>query len=191
MVVFKLDRERPLAQVENTGNRLFMVKGPERSLVVEPLERGERSNPQPICTLRRPQNAMQSGMKNLEVNQYSPAESSAVLVFYSAESGSYDLCIGNQPPMSGHGAAVCFVQRNRFAVLQHSGSIGIYNFQNELSKKFDSPLPNSQIDNIFPGGNNRIILKLRRENLVEDRVAMYDIVTRKVINDCLVTGGVR
>ena len=52
MVVFKLDRERPLAMVENTQNRLFMVKGAERSLFHEPLERqdGRAPSPQALCT---------------------------------------------------------------------------------------------------------------------------------------------
>ena len=135
---------------------------------------------------------MQSGLKSLEVNQMTPTEGSAVLVFYNMDNGSYDLCIGSQAPMSGYGSAVCFVTRNRFAVLQHGGQIGIYNFQNELSKKFDSPIPNATIDNIFCGGNNRIILKCKRDNNVtDDRVYMFDVQSRKIVGDVQVTGGVR
>ncbi|CAD7971175.1 unnamed protein product [Amoebophrya sp. A25] len=191
MVVFKLDRERPLASVEHTRMNLFHVRGPERNLIVEALDKTGSGQTANLCTLRRPLNAMQAGMKTLEVNQYSPSESSAVLIHYAIESGSYDLCIGNSPPLSGYASAVCFVQRNRFAALQHSGSIGIYNFQNELTKKFDSPLAGVGIENLFPGGNNRIILKCRRENTPEDRIALYDIVSRKVINEVTLLGGTR
>ncbi|CAD7971042.1 unnamed protein product [Amoebophrya sp. A120] len=194
MVVFKLDRERALAQVDLSKNTLFHVRGAERNLVAEPLEQPDgRTFTKTLCTLRRPTNAMQSGLKSLEVNQFSPSEGSAVLVYYQIETGSYDLCIGEQPPLSGYGSAVCFVQRNRFAVLQQSGtSIGIYSFQNELTKKFDHPIgQNSCIDNIFCGGLNRIILKCRRENAVEERSVLFDIVARKVVNEVSIAGGVR
>ncbi|CAJ1385836.1 unnamed protein product, partial [Effrenium voratum] len=78
--------------------------------------------------------------------------------------------------------AVCFTARNRFAVLQSGGSVGIYNLQNELSKKFDPPV---STDYIFPGGNNRILLKS------EEKVVMYDLTARKTVDEVSVAGGVR
>ncbi|CAE7866195.1 unnamed protein product, partial [Symbiodinium necroappetens] len=78
--------------------------------------------------------------------------------------------------------AVCFTARNRFAVLQQGGSVGIYNLQNELSKKFDPPV---SADFIFPGGNNRILLKS------EEKIVMYDLTARKTVDEVSVAGGVR
>ena len=72
------------------------------------------------------------------------------------DGGCYDLFVGPNNVTSdtsisakqGNASAVCFTARNRFAVLQSGGSVGIYNLQNELSKKFDPPV---STDYIFPG----------------------------------------
>jgi coatomer protein complex subunit alpha (xenin) len=132
---------------------------------------------------------MTSGMKTLHYNTYNSTEIN-ILVFYSQENGCYDLFVGpndvssgsSVSPKQGNGQAVCFTTRNRFAVLQQSGGIGIYNLQNELSKKFDPPSPT---DNIFPGGNNRILLKS------EEQIVMYDLTKMKKVADVAVPGGTR
>lgn len=197
MVIFKLDRERPLAMVDRMY--LYTVRGAEKSLVVEPLADATQQNPnmqnqmpptQALCQLRRPLNSMRSGFRHLEVNQLCPAEACAVLITYSMENGSYDLCIGSEPPKSGYGLGAAFVTRNRFAVLEHNGQIGLYNFQNQLSKKFDNPIASgTSIDAIFPGGLNRVILKAKREQSGEEKTYLFDTVSRKIVNEVLVAGG--
>ena len=105
-------------------------------------------------------------------------------------SGCYDLFVGPSrmtgdtsiSPKQGSARAVAFTARSRFAVLQHSGSIGVYNLQNELSKKFDPPVTT---DYIYPGGNNRVLLKS------EEKMVMYDLTARKTIDEVAVPGGVR
>jgi len=185
MVVFKLDCERPLAMCSN--NKLFCVQ--ERNVQVVDLDKAALTGQQ-VASCRRPPNAMTSGMKSLMHNPYNPTELN-VLVFYSQDNGCYDLFVGANEtsgdsyisPKQGNAQAVCFTTRNRFAVLQHSGSVGIYNLQNELSKKVD--IPGITADYIYPGGNNRILLKS------EEKVYMYDLTARKVVDEVAVPGGVR
>jgi len=183
MVVFKLDCERPLAQ--SHGNHLYVVQ--DRDVHVIDLDKQLTGKQMASC--RRASNAMTSGMKSLQFNVHNPSEINA-LVFYTQDEGCYDLFVGpNQlsgdthvSAKQGTAKAVTFTARNRFAVLQHSGSIGIYNLQNELSKKFDPPMPT---DYIFQGGNNRILLKS------EEKIVMYDLTARKVVDEVVVAGGVR
>lgn len=183
MVVFKLDCERPLAQ--SFGHNLFMVQ--EREVQVVDLDKGLKGVQVGSC--RRASNAMTSGLKSLQFNAYNPSETN-ILVYYTQDGGCYDLFVGPNnissdtsiSPKQGNAQAVCFTGRNRFAVLQQGGSIGIYNLQNELSKKFDPPV---SVDYIFPGGNNRILLKS------EEKVVMYDLTARKTVDELSIAGGVR
>jgi len=185
MVVFKMDCERPLAMCSN--NKLYCVQ--ERNVQVVDLDKAGLTGQQ-MASCRRPPNAMTSGMKSLMHNPYNPTELN-VLVYYSQDNGCYDLFVGPSEssgdsyvtPKQGNAQAVCFTTRNRFAVLQHSGSVGIYNLQNELSKKLD--VPGITPDYIYPGGNNRILLK------VEEKIYMYDITARKIVDEVAVPGGVR
>merc|ERR1719502_2493937 len=187
MVVFKLDCERPLAMCNN--NHLYVVQ--DRNIQSIDLDKASLTGHQ-IASCRRPPNAMTSGMKTLMFNSYNPSETN-VLVFYSQDNGCYDLFCGPSDmsssgdsylsPKQGNAQAVCFTARNRFAVLQHSGSIGIYNLQNELSKKID--VPGVTADYIYPGGNNRILLKS------EEKIYMYDLTARKIIDEVAVPGSVR
>mmetsp|Transcript_66984 Transcript_66984/g.157137 ORF Transcript_66984/g.157137 Transcript_66984/m.157137 type:complete len:1236 (+) Transcript_66984:48-3755(+) len=183
MVVFKLDCERPLAQCH--GHSLFVVQ--DREVQVVDLDKGLKGVQLGSC--RRAANAMTSGLKSLQFNTYNPTETN-ILVFYTQDGGCYDLFVGasnitadtNISPKQGNAQAVCFTARNRFAVLQQGGSVGIYNLQNELSKKFDPPV---SADFIFPGGNNRILLKS------EEKIVMYDLTARKTVDEVSVAGGVR
>lgn len=183
MVVFKLDRERPPSQC--FGHTLYMVQ--ERDVHVVDLDKGTKGCQLGGC--RRPTNAMNSGIQSLQVNFLNPTEIN-VLVYYSQDSGCYDLFVGpasltadtSVSPKQGNASAVAFTARNRFAVLQQSGSIGIYNLQNELSKKFEPPVTT---DYIFPGGNNRILLKS------EEKMVLYDLTARKTVDELSVPGGVR
>mmetsp|Transcript_20482 Transcript_20482/g.45185 ORF Transcript_20482/g.45185 Transcript_20482/m.45185 type:complete len:1235 (-) Transcript_20482:65-3769(-) len=183
MVVFKLDRERPLADC--TGGSLYAVQ--DREVQVIDLEKDLKGHQLASC--RRAPNPMISGMKSLQHNPYNATEIN-VLVFYTQDEGCYDLFVGPSrmtgdtsiSPKQGSARAVAFTARSRFAVLQHSGSIGIYNLQNELSKKFDPPVTT---DYIYPGGNNRVLLKS------EEKMVMYDLTARKTIDEVAVPGGVR
>jgi coatomer protein complex subunit alpha (xenin) len=184
MVVFKLDCERPLAM--SHGNNLYVVQ--ERDVHVVDLDKNLKGNQMASC--RRPPNAMASGMKSLQHNAYNPSEINILIFYTQPENGCYDLFVGpssvtsdtNVSPKQGNAQAVAFTARNRFAVLQHSGAIGIYNLQNELSKKFEPPV---NTDYIFPGGNNRVLLKS------EEKVVLYDLTARKTVDEVAVPGGVR
>ena len=46
--------------------------------------------------------------------------------------------------------------RNRFAALNASGSIGVYNLNNELGKRIDPPVP---VDKLFSAQTNHLLLK--------------------------------
>mmetsp|Transcript_59015 Transcript_59015/g.104866 ORF Transcript_59015/g.104866 Transcript_59015/m.104866 type:complete len:1226 (+) Transcript_59015:36-3713(+) len=184
MVVFKLDCERPLTMAH--GNNLFVVQ--DREVQVVDLEKqGLKGNQLASC--RRSTNAMTSGLKSLQHNTLNPSEIN-ILVYYTQDGGCYDLFVGannnsadtSLSPKQGAAQAVAFTARNRFAVLQQGGSIGIYNLQNELSKKFEPPVTT---DYIFPGGNNRLLLKS------EEKVVMYDLTARKTVDEVSVAGGVR
>lgn len=183
MVVFKLDCERPLSMCQ--GGNLCVVQ--ERDVQLINLDTGLSGHKLASC--RQASNAMTSGMKSLQYNAYNSTETN-VLVYYTQDNGCYDLFVGpgnlsgdtHVSPKQGNAQAVCFTTRNRFAVLQHSGSIGIYNLENELSKKFEPPVPT---DYIFPGGNNRILLKS------EEKMVLYDLTARKVVDEVAVPGGVR
>lgn len=149
------DCERPLAQ--SFGHNLFTVQ--EREVQVIDLDKGLKGVQVGSC--KRASNAMTSGLKSLQFNAYNPSETN-ILVYYTQDGGCYDLFVGPNnitndtsiSPKQGNAQAVCFTARNRFAVLQPGGSIGIYNLQNELSKKFDMPI---SVDYIFPGENMHLI----------------------------------
>lgn len=181
MVVFKLDCERPLAACG--ANNLYIVQ--ERDVNVIDLDRNLTGKL--IGNCRRAANSMTSGMKSLQFNTYNSTETN-VLVYYTQDDGGYDLFVGPNngdahiSAKTGVARAVAFTARNKFAVLQTSGSIGIYNLQNELSKKFEPPCPT---DHIFPGGSNRLLLKN------EEKIVMYELNNRKVIDEVTVPGGVR
>jgi len=187
MVVFKLDCERPLSMC--TNNTLYVVQ--ERNVQVVNTDSSGMKGTQ-IASCRRPPNAMTSGMKSLMHNVYNSTELN-VLVFYTQDNGCYDLFVGPNDvsgsgdsyisPKQGNAQAVCFIARNKFAILQHSGKIGIYNMQNEHQKTIEPPVPT---DYIYPGGNNRMLLKS------EEKIIMLDTNSKKVVGDDVsVPGGVR
>jgi len=167
------------------GSNLYVVQ--ERDVHVIDMDKSLKGNQ--VASCRRPPNAMISGMKSLQFNSYNTTEMN-VLVYYTQDNGCYDLFVGPNgtnsdshiSPKQGNAQSVAFTARNRFAVLQHSGAVGIYNLQNELSKKFEPPV---STDFIFPGGNDRILLKS------EEKIVMWDLTRRKVVDEAVVPGGVR
>jgi len=181
MVVFKLDTERPMTSC--LGSQLYVVQ--DREVQQVDLDKSLKGTQKASC--RRALNAMTSGIKSMQFNPYNSTEAN-ILVYYSQEGGCYDLFVGannacNMSPLQGSGNAVAFVARNRFAVLQQSGSVCIYNMQNELSKKLEPP-PLASADNVFPGGSNRLIIK------AEEKLVLYDL-TKKTVGEVLVPGGCR
>eukprot|EP00397_Hematodinium_sp_SG-2012_P000797 GEMP01000798.1.p1 GENE.GEMP01000798.1~~GEMP01000798.1.p1 ORF type:complete len:1208 (+),score=227.47 GEMP01000798.1:233-3856(+) len=177
MVVFKLDRERPLFAMQ--GKTLYSVQ--DRSLVRQDVTANTAEN-QVVVQLRRAPNAMISGFKTMQINPLSPTEPN-ILVHYGTDGGSYDIIVNGQVE-PGDGMGVAFTNRTKFAVLFQSGSIGIYNMRNELSKKFDPPISGT-VENIFFGGDNRLLLKS------EEKVYLYCFRERKIIEETSVSGGVR
>lgn len=142
-----------------------------------------------MASCRRPTNAMVSGVRSLEVNPFNTAESN-LLVMYDGDAAGYDIFAGNPShegsyllsARQGSGTAVCFVARNRFAVLLKENHIGIYNLQNELSKTFDSPTPCTAI---HMGGNNRVMLR------DDTKASLYDLTSRKIVAECSIPSGTR
>jgi coatomer protein complex subunit alpha (xenin) len=188
MVVFKLDRERPLYGSPPSAGHVYVVKNrqltavsPDGSSIV-------------IGACKKQLSAMSSGYKSLVVNPFNSTEMN-VLVTYEYDGGCYELYTGTnqsvlrgassdqqQPSVaSGPGSSVVFIARNRFTVLSKDGlSISVFSLHNELSKKVDLPIV---AESIFAGGlSNRIILKS------EDKVVLLDVGSREIIGELALTG---
>mmetsp|Transcript_119841 Transcript_119841/g.189744 ORF Transcript_119841/g.189744 Transcript_119841/m.189744 type:complete len:1240 (+) Transcript_119841:60-3779(+) len=190
MVVFKLDCERPLSMCNN--NMLYVIQNVSQDRIVHAVDlekAGMKATSLAKC--RSAQNAMTTGLKSLMFNTYNRQETN-ILVMYSQDGGCFDLFVassdqsGDISPVQDRPSsaqAVCFTARNRFAVLQSSGSIGIHNLQNEISKKID--IPGVTPDYIYAGGPDRILLKC------EEKVMMYDLTAKKIIDEISVPGNVR
>ena len=190
MVVFKLDRERPLcgAAVGSSG-LVYVVK----NRVLTAINPGDNSAI-PIGNCRKQVSAMATGFKSLCVNPFNSTELN-VLVTYDTED-AYDLFTGaNQVVLKpsevasveakkGSGCSVAFIARNRFAVLGKEGNVvNIYSTHNELSKKLDLPF---NADAIFAGGvSNRLVLR------VDDKVVLMDVGSREVIAELSLPGAAR
>ncbi|EER14353.1 coatomer alpha subunit, putative, partial [Perkinsus marinus ATCC 50983] len=153
-----------------------------------------------LSSLRRPPNAMVSSLRSLMVNPFSSTDMNAIVMYVDQQGvGSYDLysCTNAQlaqglrdPLAPKEGAAcngACFVSRNRLAVLHRDNTIGLYNLNNELVKKFDPPVPKNQsnVEAIYQGGNNKVLLRSG------EVVQLFDFNTRSVVGEITVAGGVR
>mmetsp|Transcript_56439 Transcript_56439/g.121103 ORF Transcript_56439/g.121103 Transcript_56439/m.121103 type:complete len:1219 (-) Transcript_56439:381-4037(-) len=187
MVVFKLDRERPIAQ--SNASTLFYVQ--DRQVFSRDMDKAAGSE-RMLFACRRAANQMTSGMRYLCMNPFNSSTSEAnCLIYYDQDGGAYDLLMTadvSRPDKSqthqGQCQGICFTARNRFAVLSKDGSISIMNLNNENTKKFEAPNGMTP-DNIFPGGNNRLVIK------GEDKLVLYDLTSRKVINELTMSGGAR
>eukprot|EP00051_Salpingoeca_urceolata_P033954 m.22896 g.22896 ORF g.22896 m.22896 type:complete len:1318 (-) comp6997_c0_seq1:3-3956(-) len=170
MVVFKLERERPA--YASHGNTLYYVK----DRYVRMYEFGT-SKDNPAMSIRRhgsgaPQNKAHS-------LAYNPAEN-AVLLTCDVENGQYELY---QIPGSGdadasseakRGAGRCavWVARNRFAVLDKSGTILIKNLKNETSKKLSVPC---SPEAMFYAGTGSLLLS------TDDSVVLLDVQQKRAV----------
>ena len=75
--------------------------------------------------------------------------------------------------MRGTGKGCCFVARNRFAVLDRSRStILIKNMNNEMTKKFDTPIPSP--DNIFFAGTVGRMLITKGKAETQLKIVYYE-----------------
>ena len=176
MLVFKLDKERPMFAA--SSSHLLVLR--DRNLCAISLSDGSLSSASVSSCGRAAPNSMVSGLKSLVLNTMNSTELN-VLVKYDQDEG-FDLMVGNVQSarrVTGSGIDAAFVARNRFAVLNKDGSLGIYSLQNELTKRIEAPF---SCDAIFAGGNNRLILKC------DDRAVLFDVSTKAVVGTLVFPG---
>lgn len=178
MIVFKLERERPAFSV--SGGRLYYVK--ERYLRMYEYR---QNRDVPIVSLRRSSSggtSLGTAPWGMQYNCMNQSETN-LLIWSKAEGGSYELVTmtrngaGETEPLRGNGRGCAFVARNRFAVLDRSRSqILIKNMNNEMTKKFDVPVPAP--DQIFFAGTVGRLLITK-----DDRVFLYENNARRILAD--------
>ncbi|KAF8819543.1 putative coatomer protein complex, subunit alpha, partial [Cardiosporidium cionae] len=188
MVVFKMDCERPAFSCHHS--MLFHIK--ENNFQMYNFEEDHSVS---ITTCRKPSNAMSSGPKHLLINIQNSTEINALFLYPEGDAYSYDLIICDnldskknitqQSPVqtrSGNGVSLAFASHNRFALLDGNNSLGIYNLNNELTKRIKL---NITVDKIFSAGHNRLLLKH------DETVSLYDLTTRKIVASIACNGEFR
>lgn len=181
LVVFKLQRERPAYDCGTDKSQLFYCK--DRFIRAHNLSNGKD------VALFSTRSYNQPGVadpRTMYYNSLNPNEHNFLLISDS-DGGTYELytmkkgVAGEEPrPSRGLGASVCFVSRNRFAVLDHSSKqIYLKSMDNETKKKIDLPNPNT--DAIFPAGIGRILCR------AGERMILFDLQTKQVITDLMTT----
>ena len=199
MVIFKLDRERPLCGAplasSTISNYVFVVK----NRMLTAVNSQDVSQVSVIGNCRKQASPMSSGFKALAVNPYNSTELN-VLVTYDSPGEGYDLFNGpnqvvlrpsagaDQPAVQAKegsgGSAVAFIARNRFAVLAKDGAnLNIYSTHNELVKKIELPFV---AQGLFPGGStNKVILS------VEDKAVLFDTASKEILGELILGSPVR
>ncbi|CAH8625441.1 unnamed protein product [Schistosoma guineensis] len=167
-VVFKLERERPAFTVYK--DYMFYVKLPHLRRVDFAVTKDV-----PVIQLREGRgqavsvgyNPIENAMLVLSRPRQSELNSSANISITSGTSMVYDLYMlpktmgsSNIQPehvesRSGSGIAVAWIGRNRFAVLESSGSIVIKNLSNENVKKVSY----SGVDQFFYAGTGNLLIR--------------------------------
>eukprot|EP01071_Lankesteria_metandrocarpae_P006581 Lankesteria_metandrocarpae@DN4409_c0_g1_i1.p1 len=190
MVVFKLDRERP--PHECWDKYLFVVR--DKHLTIHDLTSDVSSS---FVSTRRPTSPICFGPRQLLFNHFSPSEANFLLFYKESDTtvASYDLVTGgplerwmqnsatnNAQTRTGNGVSVAFVARNRFVVLESSGTLGVYNLSNEIGRRIELPVP---VEKVFSATPNRVLLKS------EDRVILFDLTTRAIVSEVTCAGGPR
>merc|ERR1719375_2906065 len=181
MLVFKLERERPVYSYVPGAGRLLYVK--DRYLRQLDLA---RQDDVPMLLVRRGSQGLGQGFRSMSFN---PAENLALLQS-DADGGTYELV---QVPkdasrteslsdgLRSQGRSAVFVARNRFAVLDPgSNSILVKNLQNETTKRVPSPCGKTEA--IHYGGTGTILVK------GDDKVVLFDIQQRLVVAEAAVPG---
>ncbi|CAG0901661.1 unnamed protein product [Darwinula stevensoni] len=170
MLVFKLERERPVYSVQ--GNILYYVKDrflrqldftTKKDIAVMQLRGSTRSPPYSMS--------------------WNSAEHAVILCFRAPaqENSAYDLYmvpkdVSTQTPDSvesrrSSGLTAVWVARNRFVVFDKTHTILIKNLKNEVTKKVQVP----SCDEIFYGGTGMLILR------DSDHVTLYDVQQKKTL----------
>jgi coatomer protein complex subunit alpha (xenin) len=181
MTVFKLERERPAC--DTIAGRCFYVK--ERYLRMYEFQSGRDIM---LGSLRRTASnttpGIGGGPRTLQYNAFNKNDNN-IIITSDADGGSYELISFGQDSHTsgdaqdvrrGTGLAAVFLARDKFVVLDKSRQLVVKNFQNETTKKSNPPLPS--IDGLFAAGvSGRVILRS------DDRVMLYDLMARKVVNE--------
>ncbi|VEL41678.1 unnamed protein product [Protopolystoma xenopodis] len=74
-------------------------------------------------------------------------------------------------PRSGQGSAAVWVGRNKFAVLEATGTISIKNLQNERIKKVEMP----GVDHIFSAGHGNVLIR------DPNGISLCDITNKRIL----------
>ena len=189
MIVFKLERERPA--YSSRKGQLFYVKDRYLRMFEYKQQRDV-----PIVSLRRSNGAyggsggLGTAPRDMMYNVLNQSDTN-LLIWSKADGGSYELVTltrggGEAEPRHGSGRAAVFVARNRFAVLDKRGgssTILIKNMNNEMTKRFDSPVPSP--DTIFFAGTVGRLLIAKG-----DHIYLFENNSRRIIAD-VVCGRVR
>ena len=171
MLVFKLERERPA--YDATRTRVFYVK--DGYLRVKDFDGHEN----PICPV---QTSHRKKVHSLFYNHYNQSQDSLLLT-YSGNT-EYELRNLQRGGAGGDGgveangqcAAVAFVSRGSFAVLDRSHTrIEIRDLRNNLKKTISASFG---AVNLFPGGINKLLISTDAGNSV-----LYDVTSRKVVSE--------
>lgn len=197
MVVFKLDRERPLCAAG--GPAVYVVQN--RQLVAQSSSPGGTGGfmiSSIIGNCRKQVSPMASGFKSLLLNPFNSTEMNLIVTYDYEEGGSYDLFVApNQAVLRasdapfvtakpGQGQALAFIARNRFAVLSKDRTaLNIMSMHNELSKKVELP-PALNCETVFCGGTaNRVLLR------TDEKVVLFDTSSREILAELALTGSLR
>eukprot|EP00475_Leptophrys_vorax_P022706 TRINITY_DN3091_c0_g1_i2.p1 TRINITY_DN3091_c0_g1~~TRINITY_DN3091_c0_g1_i2.p1 ORF type:complete len:955 (-),score=257.86 TRINITY_DN3091_c0_g1_i2:1019-3664(-) len=172
MIVFKLERERPPS---DSQKQLFYFK--DRFVRAHNFKTGQDM---PVFSV----NVGKSGHpdpKHLQYNIMNPSEHNFLLTSDS-DGGTYELFTvgkGNpgedHAPEKGLGLSAVFVSRTRFAILDQQKQIQLKSFNNETKKRF--PAPFASVNYLFGAGIDRILMR------APDRMLLYDLRTKKVVNE--------
>ena len=198
MVIFKLDRERPMCgapiSTSTIANFVLLVK----NRMLTAVNTQDQSQTSVIGNCRKPISAMSSGFKSLSVNPYNSTELNVIVTYDTPEEG-YDLFNGPNQVVSrtsgqdeaaveakqgSGGSSAAFIARNRFAVLTKDGmNLNIYSTHNELSKKVELGFV---AQSVFSGGStNRVILS------VEDKAVLFDTASKEVLGELALGSALR
>ncbi|KAN0034721.1 hypothetical protein ACTFIV_001253 [Dictyostelium citrinum] len=174
MIVFKLERERPLF-VQNGDSGVFYLKKKHFSSL-------DFQTGRSVVLFNISKLPSNNGTQTMSYNQ----TERAILVSSDAEGGSYHLYkiptkdSNSVNTKKGTGVAAIFVGRDRFAVLDKGNNVVIRDLENEEIKRCQIPFT---VDWIYSSGSPGTILIQS-----EDKVHMYDIQQKKLLCEIQVHG---
>ncbi|EGC37596.1 hypothetical protein DICPUDRAFT_30022 [Dictyostelium purpureum] len=174
MIVFKLERERPIFVQNGDGGVFYLKKKHFNSF--------DFAQGRSVVLFNISKLPSNNGTQTMSYNQ----TERAILISSDSEGGTYHLYkiptkdSNSVNTKKGTGVAAIFVGRDRFAVLDKGNTVVVRDLENEEIKKCQLPFT---VDWIYPGGSPGTILVQS-----EDRVYTYDIQQKKVNSEIVIHG---